>query len=94
MDAGDGQDGVITRLFTEVREKKKWSYKQYINVATQGNYTHILRQIFLYLDGTSLRCAELVCWSWRRFVLEEVWENADCSKLLEKGWTKGIPATR
>eukprot|EP00090_Calanus_glacialis_P004077 TRINITY_DN13023_c0_g1_i1.p1 TRINITY_DN13023_c0_g1~~TRINITY_DN13023_c0_g1_i1.p1 ORF type:complete len:713 (+),score=103.45 TRINITY_DN13023_c0_g1_i1:114-2252(+) len=76
MDAGDGLDGVITRLFNE------------------GQYTHILRQIFLYLDGTSLRCAELVCWSWRRFILEEIWENVECSKLVEKGWKKGIPATR
>jgi len=60
----------------------------------EGQYTHILRHIFLYLDGTSLRCAELVCWSWRRFVLEEIWQNLECGKLLEKGWKKGIPATR
>jgi len=60
----------------------------------EGQFTHILRQIFFYLDGTSLRCAELVCWTWRRFILEEIWENKDCCKLLENGWKKGIPATR
>ena len=66
----------------------------FIYLFLKGQYTHILRQIFLYLDGTSLKCAELVCWSWRRFVLEEIWENVECSKLVEKGWKKGIPATR
>ena len=34
----------------------------------QGQYNHILRRIFLLLDGSSLRCSELVCSEWRRFV--------------------------
>ena len=62
--------------------------------AAQGQFTHILRKIFLYLDGTSLRSAELVSWSWRRFVLEEVWDNPECRARLWQGWSSGIPATR
>ena len=60
----------------------------------QGQYNHILRSIFLYLDGTSLHCAELVCWTWRRFVTEEIWENAESRVKLQAGWRSGIPATR
>ena len=60
----------------------------------QGQYNHILRSIFLYLDGTSLHCAELVCWTWRRFVTEEIWENVECRAKLSTGWRSGIPATR
>ena len=60
----------------------------------QGEYNHILKKIFLYLDGSSLKSSELVSWSWRRFVLEEIWENYECWKMLESGWRKGIPATR
>ena len=36
----------------------------------------------------------MVSWTWRRFVLEEIWENYECQKMLESGWRKGIPATR
>ena len=61
---------------------------------SQGQYNHILRSIFLYLDGTSLHCAELVCWTWRRFVTEEIWENAESRQKLLAGWRSGIPATR
>ena len=54
----------------------------------------MIRKIFLYLDGSSLKSAELVCWSWRRFVLEEVWEHWETRKQVESGWRRGIPATR
>ena len=75
MEDGVEGPGLVTRLFEEVTAPSDLLALQLLHSLQllhplfQGQYHHLLKRIFLYLDGSTLRCAELVCKQWRRSAL-------------------------